>query len=184
MKRLVAVSVLLLSMSLVSAGRSARPFPAPDPPVVYELVDEAFFEEGCFSPCLCPIYSLTDFLGTFGLEPADDEGSWEVYTISDAVWEMSSDFGIARRATGSGILRIDTDRGLQRLQMDLQLDGEDVRQFDSGVVPLEAEWPALSVRITEDDLYCFDTVFHVKAEPATGIGVDAPTRWSTLKTSY
>jgi hypothetical protein len=80
------------------------------------------------------------------------------------------------------------------------LEGRGRERFDSGLVPVAVDFPAISVAIAMNDFYCWDTAFDLDAQPEAhgelpGLPVEAPgaevlgapqppTSWGTVKALY
>lgn len=181
MRARIALSFLILCL-LPTALSSA--LPEPDPPVRYALLPEAVYEEGCFEPCMCPILLATDVEGAFALDAIDPEGAWNVYAVSEVAWDVIFFGEPFRRAVGEGIYRVDPAAKLQQMVLELQIDGAEAVRFDSGLVPIEVEWPALALAVSRNGMFCYDEVYYVRAAPAGPISLDPPARWGALKARW
>ena len=82
--------------------------------------------------------------------------------------------------TGSGFYQIDS--GQHRLTLDLLVGAEPVRQFDSGLVPLQSEIPGISIAVALNGFYCYDNVFDITARPAP-VELTSST-WGSLKSNF
>ncbi len=134
---------------------------------VYRLNDDATYTEGCFPPCLCPIWFSDDIRGTFVLTPRDQGGTFFTYDVGDVNWYVSQ--GAAEiRITGSGIYtRISGVAGwMHQLELDLSVNGGEVTHFDSGLVNGGGNFPDITgLTISMNDLYCYDIAIDVEASP-------------------
>ena len=54
----------------------------------------------------------------------------------------------------------------------------------SGIVTVEAQWPAIDVTINQSEFFCFDYVFHVNAVPSGPVQTQEGPTWGTLKSIY
>jgi hypothetical protein len=154
----------LLPIALIAA-LGAAPAWADPPTVRYRLQAEDAFQEGCFEGCACPI-QLGELEGTFLLRPAGTSSGFETWTLSGIDWLVPQ---TGAHLTGSGLYRRTTDAGpdvQQRLTLDLSLDGGPLEHYDSGLVPVTAEFPVLDVSVSMFDLYCWDRLLHVRAVPS------------------
>jgi hypothetical protein len=111
----------------------------------YALTTGSTFSQGCFPPCLCPVFISNDVRGTFNLTPLPVGAPFEVFSVTDVNWRVK----IGERdipITGSGTyMRI----GFQhRLELDLAIDNEAPRHFDSGLVAGGAEFPNIDSTIS------------------------------------
>ena len=128
----------------------------------YVLQDFSLTEEGCFAPCMCPLFGL--FLGgTFELTPTGPDGDFQVLAIDDVDWVATVGGPVVRVVTGSGTFRVGDEQ--QQLVLDLQFDGGAVKHYDSGLVPVVAEFPEIDVLASVGDLFCYDEVVDIRAAP-------------------
>ena len=103
--------------------------------------------------------------GTFVLTPTGFDGLFTTYAVTDVNWLVSIG-GIETTVTGSGTYKIGGEFALQQqLSLDLQMDGDKVQHFDSGLVTGPAPFPDIKVTISVNGQVCFDTVFEVSASP-------------------
>jgi len=103
--------------------------------------------------------------GTFVLTPTGFDGLFNTYTVTDVNWLMSIG-GRDTTVTGSGTYKIGGEFALQQqLSLDLQVGGDKVQHFDSGLVTGPAPFPDIKVTISVNGKVCFDTVFEVSASP-------------------
>lgn len=175
MFRRIVLVLSLLPASLVIAQ------PEPDPPVRYVLTAEALYEEGCFDPCMCPIFMAPALYGAFLLDEIEPATR---YALSAIAWEIPMFDGAKRYVVGGGSLTIDPSAGSQRLVLELSIDGGPVHRYDSGEIEPTAKWPEIDLAVSRNGMFCYDWAFYVRAEPATTIGVAESTRWGALKSLY
>jgi hypothetical protein len=90
-----------------------------------------------------------------------------VFGVNDVEWDVLFDFpGGQVPVTGTGTLRISQPpEPMQRLEMDLAVGDEAPVHFDSGLVPVQAEFPVLNIAVAENGFYCYDSVFTIHAAP-------------------
>ena len=151
--------VLLLGIGAVSTPASAQTG------TLYRLNEDSTFQQGCFPPCLCPIMISVPVKGTFVLTPTGFDGLFDTYAVTDVNWLVSIG-GSNTTVTGSGTYIIGGEFALQQqLSLDLQVGGDKVRHFDSGLVTGPAPFPDIKVTISVNGQMCFDTVFEVSASP-------------------
>jgi hypothetical protein len=121
------------------------------------------YEDGCFAPCLCPVHVTDGLAGTWRITPAPPEPGFDVYRIDQVDWLVP---GADLRVTGSGVYRLSTDATkMQRLSLDLVIEGRPLQHFDSGLVMGGAAFPAIDLTVSMNNLVCHDTAFHVVTAP-------------------
>src|SRR5437016_13893593 len=85
--------------------------------------------------------------------------------VTDVNWLVSIG-GTDTIVTGSGTYKFGGEFALQQqLSLDLQVGGDKVQHFDSGLVTGPAPFPDIKVTISANGQVCFDTVFEVTASP-------------------
>jgi hypothetical protein len=123
----VAVAVVSAMISPALAG---------DAPTVYRLTSQSSFVQGCFPPCLCPLSLSQDVRGTLTLTPAETDPFFAHYDVSDVNIFVSAGENMTH-ITGSGTYQIGGDFALvERLLLNLRINNGEVKQFDSGFVPV------------------------------------------------
>ncbi len=148
-------------------------------PSLYKLTEESGYIEGCFDPCMCPIFWNPSLQGSFMLTAVDqgeDVALFEVFAIDWQFLQGEETISI----TGSGIYRIES--GHHQLTLDLQVGGSPVQQYDSGLVPWQSEFPGIDISVAMNDFYCLDHVFVLKALPEPV--ENSVSSWGTLKSLY
>ena len=156
---LALVVVLAASVLPARAQTSSSIFPIP-----YVLVPQSRYEEGCFAPCMCPIFFADGVKGGFSLGFSGFERPFIVYDVQDVEWSVAA-FG--KTFSGSGRYLIGW-RGYpqQQLQLDLSENGGPPERFDSGLVPVTAPFPLIDVAASLHGFYCYDKGLYIKAAPA------------------
>jgi len=182
MHALLLVSSLAFALLLAVAVPSAAQSPG-DTTYLYDLSATSRYQEGCFDPCLCPMLAEAGLAGTFTLQHTGTEGGWEIFTVDAIQWTISLPSGVLLQVSGSGSLRIDFAGGSQRLNLGLSLDDSPPESFDSGVVPLTADFPRIEVLVSLHGVYCYDKVFTICAERSLPIA-DGRQGWGTLKSRF
>ncbi len=152
--------LLLLGITAASIPASAQTG------TLYRLNQDSSFQQGCFPPCLCPILAPGSVKGTFVLTPTGFDGLFNTYAVTDVNWVLSIG-GSDMIVTGSGTYKIGGEFALQQeLSLDLQVGGNKVQHFDSGLVaPGAKPFPNVNVTISVHGQVCFDKVFAVSASP-------------------
>lgn len=137
---------------------------------LYVLAEGTQLQEGCFPPCLCPLFLWEEVRGTFRLAPSEKRDPVSLFDVSDVKWRIErGDTEVT--ITGSGTYRRGGEFALMhQLALDLAIGDEPPRHFDSGLVPGGAEFPAIAIRISLNGEVCYDTVIHVIAKPFAGCG--------------
>src|SRR6266581_1606835 len=158
-RNLSGAALLLLGVVAESIPASAQTG------TIYRLNDDSTFQQGCFPPCLCPIMIAVPVKGTFVLTPTGFDGLFNTYAVTDVNWLVSIG-GSNTTVTGSGTYKIGGEFALeQQLSLDLQVGGDKVQHFDSGLVTGPAPFPVIKATISVNGQVCFDTVFEVSASP-------------------
>jgi hypothetical protein len=149
--------VLLLVPTAVGAG------PVDDAgPLIFRLQDGSNYQEGCFDPCMCPIFMVDRLHGRFVFTPTTPENELAVYDVSHILWFMPRQDRLVM-VRGSGVYRVGGEPLQQRLELDLTVDGEP-RHMDSGWVPVTVEPPDLHIAVAENGFFCYDTAFEIDAK--------------------
>lgn len=146
---------------------------------LYRLETESHYIEGCYEPCMCPILMNQTLQGGFMLSPIRPGDDGSLFAVEAVAWQLQrGDETVA--VTGSGQYRIDGE--LQRMSLDLRLGDAAVQHFDSGLVPLEVDAPAISIAVALNGFFCYDQVFAIAALP---VPVELVHRtWGSLKSVY
>jgi len=155
--RILAVATAILGSAPLAPAQS---------PVLYRLDPASEWTEGCFDPCACPIFIVDDLLGTMTLtfDHADPAG-FDHYRVERLSWLYTQGpddhyvCGVGEYLRGGQVVL------LERLTLDLSVDGETAQTFDSGLRPASAAFPAIDVEVSLHGMVCFDTVFRVAARP-------------------
>jgi hypothetical protein len=146
---------------------------------LYELTDESSYLEGCYDPCDCLLMLYPTLQGSFLLTSVSQGEDVSLFEVMEVDWQfIQEDETIL--VTGSGLYQIDS--GQHRLTLDLLVGNAPVRQFDSGLVPLQSEFPGISIAIALNSFYCYDNVFDISALPAP---VElSNSSWGSLKSIF
>lgn len=148
-------------------------------PSLYKLTEESGYIEGCYDPCMCPIFWNPTLQGTFMLtsvDPGEEIVLFEVWAID---WQFLRGEETVS-VTGAGIYRIESDH--HQLTLDLLVGGSDLQHFDSGLVPWQSELPGIDIAVAVNGFYCFDHVFQLRALPEP-VGM-SNSSWGNLKAIY
>ncbi|MBL9148425.1 MAG: hypothetical protein JNM94_07000 [Phycisphaerae bacterium] len=139
--------------------------------VTYEVGPTSAFLKGCFPPCMCPLaaFGLT---GSFELSPTLEPSRVTTYDVSNLVLVATTAETFVT-LVGGGTYSIAGAKGdLQRLELELIVGVDEPVHFDSGWVPVEVEWPAISIVVPMNDMTCFDQVVDLVAAPSQAISAD------------
>jgi len=178
-RRSVLLSAVLPALLLLAATTAtAQLAGTATPATIYRLAPESSFEDGCFDPCLCPVHFLDGLAGTMRLVPAAPEPGFVVQGVRDVNWIVP---GLDWWVTGSGTYRLGGQPLMQRLELDLEVDGRDVQHFDSGLQLVTPGTAGIAVTITMNNMVCHDTVFHLLARP---IVMQEITPYALYRSSY
>lgn len=134
-------------------------------PTLYRLDKGSGYQSGCFEPCLCPLLEQVAMRGTMSLVPAGSDWLYDYYKVTDVNWTASTG-DPELRITGTGKYTIGGEFALvHRLELDLVVGNNLVEHFDSGLIPVRAQFPAISITVSIHGQFCFDTVLAVQATP-------------------
>lgn len=165
--------------AVATAAAALLPVPAKPFPVAYMVQKDSRFMEGCFDPCLCPIFFSDQLVGGLSLDFVGYDHEFGVYQVTDVDWVLPD---LGRRYTGSGKYMVSGRNGRsQRLTLDLSQDGGAPIRYDSGVVEVTVPFPAIDVAIARNGFYCHDTAFFVRAAPTTPITLNLRTAPDSLE---
>ncbi len=176
-RRIAALALAGLVLSVFATGASAQTLTPIGPadavdlaraqPVIYKLADEASYTEGCWAPCLCPIWMADSIKGTLILTQTGPGGTYFTYKVSQVNWWVNRG-GTEIRVTGEGeYVRISGVAGwMHQMKLSLSIDGADAVTFDSGMVDGGGDFPRLTgLTLSKNGLYCYDIAIDVEAAP-------------------
>lgn len=152
---------------------SALPSRAQVPgPVHYRLESTSAYTEGCYDPCLCPIFFAGVPSGTFVLQYTfSDPAGYDHYLVNNV--DILVDLGgVTRHALGSGQYRRGGAVAVQeQMTLDLSVNGAPFDHFDSGLVTPAAAFPRIEITVSINGMYCYDKVYSIVSAPnAAGVG--------------
>ncbi|MBL8860061.1 MAG: hypothetical protein JNL28_16245 [Planctomycetes bacterium] len=159
-RRCAAFAALILAfVALPSSAQSSAP-------VIYGLGSASTYTEGCYPPCLCPIWFGGTPTGTLRLQfTATDPAGFDHYVVQSVAWTMDT-FGVTHVVTGTGQYKRGGQVVVQeQLTLDLSVDGAPTEHYDSGLVPPAATFPRIEIAISLNGMYCYDKVFSLDAAP-------------------
>jgi len=182
------ITLVLLVLAEVPSAVSTSPvtsqYDSTTEQCLYAIEDGANYVEGCFDPCECPILAQTGLEGSFLLRRAGVDGQFVDYELSQLSWLVMWQNEVFHRIEGTGLFRLDESGKQQQLLLNLSFDGDVPLAFDSGVVPLDAEFPELDVTVSMNGMYCYDRVVHLLAAQNGKIGVENESAWGALKARF
>lgn len=178
MKRVYRLAMLLaapvvINLVLVAPSLAARSGG------LYTLDEGSSYQEGCFDPCMCPILANATLIGTFLLSSADRDGEASVFEVEHVDWHFQM-LGRDVAVAGDGTYTLWPKQ--QRLELDLKVGDAPVRHFDSGLVPLLAARPTISIDVSVNAFFCYDYAFSLVAH-LVPVGVRGET-WGAVKGTY
>lgn len=145
------------ALRLIGAGQKTNTTP-------YQLASASTSQEGCVGPCLCPVTIGRQLSGTFNLVQLNPSPPFDRYSLDDISWTVTSPDGtLIHTITGFGIYQ----RGgelyrMHQLVLELSIDKGDLMLFDSGLVPDDSEFPAISISVDLGST-CYDIFLNIVA---------------------
>ena len=142
---------------------SASPVPS-DQIRYYSLRPDSTFQRGCFGACDCAIGQLERIAGTFALVPLGTTPRPSEFAVVDVSWQVSDSSDVP--VSGFGTYKLGGQSAAeQELSLLLRVGDEEPVHFDSGLVPVGGNFPAIDIRISVSGAICYDTVIDVHAQP-------------------
>lgn len=181
MKVLAPAFVLLVALALVPISASAQT--ASSDVFTYKLEKDSRFDIGCFGLCECAVVTHP-IQGTFFLQHTGFDPLYDYYAINDVRWVVS-DANVYAEIRGSGTYKRGGEFALtHQLVLDLSVNGEPPKRFDSGMIVGGSQWPQIVIDISlHQNQACRDTLIHVDAtDPlTTGVDISDPSRAPVLR---
>ena len=145
----------------------ASPVP-PDQIHPYALLPESTFQQGCFAPCLCPLFAPRPLSGTFALVDLRQDPLFTEFAVVGVEWLIAGAQDTPDTPVrGVGTYRVGGEFAVQqRLRLDVRIDEGELTHFDSGLVVGGGEFPRIDVVASVNGFYCFDQVIDLHAVPA------------------
>ena len=135
----------------------------------YRLLRDSTFQRGCFGTCDCLLMEPQPVLGTFALVGLQRNPLFTEFAVVNVRWRtalLSDTTETTVPIRGFGMYTYGGEFALvERLGLNLTVDGEPMTHYDSGLVPVGASFPRIDTSISIDDLVCYDTLIHVDAWP-------------------
>jgi len=148
------------SLSLIGVGQDA------DHATLYELAPASTYQEGCVSPCLCPISINQHLVGSLNLIPLNPGPAFSRFSLDDISWIVIGPGGKALHTmTGFGIYHSNGEvAGTHQLILEISIDKGDLTHFDSGLVSDGSDFPAISISVDRGTA-CYDVRIDIIASP-------------------
>ncbi|MBI4880954.1 MAG: hypothetical protein HY812_15055 [Planctomycetes bacterium] len=177
-KLLISIAAVLLAAATASAQGPALSS-------TYVLRKGSQFAQGCIPPCMCPVWLVPDFRGTFHLEKTvSSDPAFEEYAITDVNW-LAGPPESEIRVVGAGSYRVGTPAGalVQQLVLDLRVGADPLTTYDSGLLPggSGGSHPDIDLPLSAASVACFGTFMHVQAKAAP---LSAITSYKVVLGSY
>lgn len=144
----------------------ASPVP-PSEILTYELVGSSL-QEGCFPPCLCPLFTAQRVFGTFDLVLLSTDGLFTEYSVSNVAFKTGpTTFSDKRnRIRGFGTYTVLEGSGpvpIEEMTLCLVFNGIETDPFTSGPVAQVGPVDGISLVLTQHELFCLDRVLDLNA---------------------
>src|SRR5262245_17787935 len=146
-------------------------------PIQYALFQKSDLTFGCTGPCACPVVTTGPLSGTFTLYRTSVDPLFTHYALLNIFWRYPVPGGKTALVTGHGTYDLGGELALtNRMQLDLVTDGALEQHFDSGMVPVRANFPAIDIDVHDPVNVCIDSLLHVVAGPqgTESVGVPGP----------
>ena len=157
--------LLVVMLALVPGLVRAQTAVTPPPSQIYRLTDKSLYQDGCFAPCLCPVFVSGAVSGTFRLSLASRDPLFTIYAVTEVNLIVPLQ-GSEVRITGEGTYKIGGDFALtEELQLVLKVGDRDPAKYDSGLVVGGGEFPAINLTVAMNSLICRDTAITFAAVP-------------------
>ncbi|UCE61006.1 MAG: hypothetical protein JSU63_04490 [Phycisphaerales bacterium] len=152
-------------------------YPVPEHEIQpYVLVDGSTFQRGCFDPCDCLLGPELPVVGTFKLVfLAEFPLYLTEFAVVDVSWHvLFSSAGECIPITGFGVYQLLGDFIAQeRLILELIIGDEERAHLDSGP-EMDIMFPRIDAVVSENGIYCYDTVIHVIGDPVNVVPCGGP----------
>jgi hypothetical protein len=162
----------LASLAL-AAGALA---PAAARAVTYALITPpSALEVGCQGPCACAVITTPTY-GSFDLVFTGSDPLYSYYDVDRYIASFNNGPG-AVAIVGAGKFRIGGEFALvEQLTLDVQVEGNPLQHFDSGLIPAPTPFPQLDLSCAVHGFSCLDSVLLVDAKPLDSADTRPPAR--------
>lgn len=132
----------------------------------YKLASSSTYQEGCVSPCMCPITIGLQITGTFDLIQLNPDPLFSRFSLDDIHWTViGADDAVLHTITGFGIYKVGGEfAAMHQLVLEISIDKGDLVHFDSGLVPDSSQFPAISISLDRGTV-CYDVFLKISAKP-------------------
>jgi hypothetical protein len=149
-----------LSLALIGAGQTENV-------ILYQLSSASSFQEGCVSPCLCPVTIGLEMSGTFKMVRMNLGPLFDRFGLDEVSWTVAnSDGTVVHTIKGFGIYQRGGElANMHQLILELSIDGGDLIHFDSGLIPDGSLFPAILISVDRGTA-CYDIFMNIIANPS------------------
>jgi hypothetical protein len=135
----------------------------------YRLGPSSTYQQGCWDPCDCPLWSPVPLSGTFSLVPLRDLGTYMEFAVvnMDLSAFGSNEDPQATHLSGAGLYTLIAGFAgmIESLELELSINGEAPTHFESGFINSGEEFPDIDIDVSMNGMVCFDIVLGIRAEP-------------------
>ena len=164
------ISVTAVGFGLALVALTPAPAAGQSPATPYSLAADSRFARGCFGPCACPVLE-SKLAGTFQLREQAPDPLNRNFAVEEVKW-VASEAAHPLSITGSGTYTIGGEvAAMERMVLDLSIDGGPTERYDSGNVPGGGDFPRITIPVRLHPQACMDTVLTIDAVPDV-VGID------------
>ena len=174
--RNVSLRLLLAGLAALGTTRSDRAIAQVLDPIQYSLEQASQLQYGCFGPCACPILISDPLTGDFTFYRTSVDPLFEHYALLNINWAYAmpgSPHIVHIRGKGTYDIGGEVAR-MQRMTLDIVSDDTLAQHFDSGLVPVRAQFPVIDIDVRVHADTCRDTVVRVQAAPTGVASAESP----------
>lgn len=147
-----------LSLTLIGVGQKNKETP------LYKLSSSSIYQEGCVSPCLCPITVGNIISGTFKLIQLNPTPLFKRFSLDEISWAViNSDGEVVHTITGFGIYQIAGEFAMMhQLVLEVSIDNNEQTRFDSALISDGSQFPGISIWV-DRGTECYDILMGINA---------------------
>lgn len=150
-------SIVAAAVGLAVAGAGAQV--NPEVGGLWRLDEASSFERGCFEPCLCPVGFQDDLRGQFVLRLLAVGDVFDFYAVDGMTLRLPQ---LGWIYEGGGQFRFSRIAGIEIMQVTLSSVADPTQDYTAeGPVPADSDM--MSLTLSHNNMFCFDTVFHLVA---------------------
>lgn len=147
----------------------------------YTVRNDATYQQGCWDPCDCPLWSPVPMVGNFKLVELRNFGTYVEYAVVSmhlSAFSDNNDTSDDVMLDGGGLYTLIAGFAgmIESMELDLSVNGEPETHFSSGYLNSGEEFPAIDIDVNMNGLVCFDILLHISAQ-------HRPTRWNAVNVS-